>query len=359
MLQKYLVTLVLVVLAVTYAASHLTFVAHSAVAAGTRVDEHLTYEFFLNTGNHTYHAVDAEAAQFLGGHIGLSTGGSAHLAAAEVTVVPRAMSWTRNKQRYYARGALLTVDFSWDTPPDERDGAAGQVYLDLPDVSRFEGSYISLLSGSWATDSGGLIIRTEAAYRDPLRLGLARSLLALSLGLPVGIIVHAVGWYFLALPRERAARIAALPEAGSGLPRTFHPDPVIEWSAALGALCLFAVFAALMFADSTEGLVSYSGVHIAYMLMAAGAVCAPLAAAWAGSRALTVRVEDNGIAFARGRTAAQWTCVPWTEVTGKCEKSNRGNYWIELEFRGQWSKLKIREAFTVDYPILRGLLHLE
>jgi hypothetical protein len=75
MLQKYLVTLAVVVLALTYAASFLTFVTHIAVSDGKVMDEHLTYDLLVDSGNQAYHAVDTTAAQFLGDHAGISTGG--------------------------------------------------------------------------------------------------------------------------------------------------------------------------------------------------------------------------------------------------------------------------------------------
>jgi hypothetical protein len=251
----------------------------------------------------------------------------------------------------------MTVELQWDTPRDARDGSDGRIYLDFPEILGLEGSYVVLRSGSYWTDSsGGYVIREETAYTHPLRLGLARTLLALSLGLPLGMLLHACG-FILVLQRERTARIATLPAEGSELPRTFYPDPVAEWQAGLITLGVAACLSVLI-TFSSDGFVSQTSVELSYLLAASGAVVASLVARYTGARVLTFRVEQDGISFARGRAQLQWTNVPWSDVTLCEEKTVKGKNWIEIAFKHQWRKLKIRETSIVGYPILRDVLEI-
>jgi hypothetical protein len=128
-------TSVLAVLAVTCAVCFTPPVAHSAVTAGTLLDEHRSCQLHLDTGGHTSYPVNARAARFLSEHITLSATGSARLLDATVTATPRQVIWTGRRIAHHAAGAALKVNFSWNTPPEVRDGASGEIQLDFPDVS--------------------------------------------------------------------------------------------------------------------------------------------------------------------------------------------------------------------------------
>jgi hypothetical protein len=356
MLQKYLATLAIVVVAATYAVAFLPFAAYAAVLSGTIVDEHRRFELTLNGGHGSYYAVDPQRAQFLEENISLHTTGTARIVAANIVITPQSVRLGRARS---VPGAAMTVELQWDTPRDASDGTEDRIYLDFPEIPGLEGIYVRLRSGSYWTDSGGgYVIREETTYRDPFRLGLARTFIALALGLPLGVLLHAVGWHLLVLQRERATRIAALPAGGSELPRTFYPDPVAEWQAGLIMLGVFASLPVVI-AYSSDGFMSQTSVEQSYILVALGGAIAPVVAAYTGARVLTFRVEQAGISFARGREALQWTDVPWSDVTLCEEKTSRGRRWIEIGFKDQWRNLKIGEATIVDYAILLSLLEIE
>jgi len=74
---------------------------------------------------------------------------------------------------------------------------------------------------------------------------------------------------------------------------------------------------------------------------------------------LTVRVDANGIAYARGRGELQWRNAAWTDIRLCTQKyrTYRGNttYWIELEFNDARKKLKIDQSI-LGYAALRDIL---
>jgi hypothetical protein len=157
-------------------------------------------------------------------------------------------------------------------------------------------------------------------------VGFERASLALTLALPAGILLHALAWYHRVLRRERAARIAALPADEAGHPRSFHPDPIAAWLAGQRALCLCAALAvAVVWAPGYfAGLVLYGPLLTAYILVATGAAWAAYAADWTAQVLVTIRVEQDGIAYARGRAPLTWTQVPWSGITQCIEKTGRG-----------------------------------
>ena len=78
-----------------------------------------------------------------------------------------------------------------------------------------------------------------------------------------------------------------------------------------------------------------------------------------GRSLLTVRVESNGVAYARGRCELQWQNAAWGEILSIMQKSRtyRGNttYWMEVEFQDSRKKLKISQSIE-EYRELRDLL---
>ncbi len=147
---------------------------------------------------------------------------------------------------------------------------------------------------------------------------------------------------------------------GAGLPRTFYPDPIAEWVfwllvLGLGATigCFVAVFSV------ADGFMSSSIRYLVYIPLAIATPIAFLVAYFTRKRVLTVRVEPDGIAYARGRENLQWTSATWSNIVGATQNSRtyRGKtyYWIEVEFNDNQRKLKIPQSIT-DYAGLRDLL---
>jgi hypothetical protein len=162
------------------------------------------------------------------------------------------------------------------------------------------------------------------------------------------------------LKGEKRSRVAALPPQGLALPRTFYPDPIAEWSIWLLLFGCGAVTASLMASFAVyDGFMSSSFSSIVYVVLAIGAAIAFTAAYFTGRSLLTVRVDSNGISYARGRGDLQWLNVTWSEILVLTEKSRtyRGStrHWIEIEFQDNRKKLKIGQSI-LGYPALRDLL---
>ena len=108
-----------------------------------------------------------------------------------------------------------------------------------------------------------------------------------------------------------------------------------------------------------DGFMSSSFVWVIYIIMAITAAIALPVAYFTGKSLLTVRVDTNGISYARGRGDLQWLNAAWSDILQFRQKSRtyRGNttYWIELEFNDQRKKLKIGQSIE-GYPALRDIL---
>jgi hypothetical protein len=100
-------------------------------------------------------------------------------------------------------------------------------------------------------------------------------------------------------------------------------------------------------------------IWVIYIMMAITAAIALLVAYFTGRSLLTVRVDTQGLSYARGRGDLQWLNAAWTDIVLFREKSRtyRGTttHWIELEFNDQRKKLKISQSLG-GYPVLRDLL---
>ncbi len=108
-----------------------------------------------------------------------------------------------------------------------------------------------------------------------------------------------------------------------------------------------------------NGFMSSWMEYFVYVPLAIATPIAFLVAYFTRKRVLTVRVEPDGISYARGRENLQWTSATWSNIAGVTQKSRtyRGNttYWIEIEFNDNRRKLKIPQSIT-DYAGLRDLL---
>ena len=360
MILKYLATVAISVVLVTFAVSALQFATRSQVLSGTAVDETLRIEFTIDADRRHTYKINPAMAQFLRDRISFHAEGPARVISAKVEVTPKDVTWTENRQTITSTGAAMTAQLRWDTPADSANGAHGSIYLDFPEVPGLEGKTVSFRSGGYQKDDvGRYVIREVTTYRSAFLLSLARFLFALSAGLPFGILLHAIGWAFV-LKGERRSRAAALTPQGLALPRTFYPDPVAEWSIWLLLFGSGAFTASLMAGFAVyDGFMSSSFSSIVYIILAIAAALAFTVAYFTGKFLLTVRVDSNGISYARGRGDLQWVNVTWGEILALTEKSRtyRGStrHWIEVEFQDNRKKLKIGQSI-LGYPALRDLL---
>lgn len=199
--------------------------------------------------------------------------------------------------------------------------------------------------------------KTELLCAEPMRRGLLLTFFDMPLILPVGIVVHGFYWFSL-LKREEDVRAAALPREGSSPPRRFYPSPVAEWIAGSGTIFFASWFFILADAAANGGL----STTLACGVVLLSVLAAPIAALYTGANVLNLRVEPDGISFARGRTDLQWTRVPWSDVLWEEKKRREEDSitrcWIEITLKSSLNTLTIKEEGIVDYPILRNLLRL-
>jgi hypothetical protein len=360
MIPRYLATLGIAVVLVGFAASSLKFATRARVLSGAAVDEDVKIDFTIDADRSNTYVVSPVMAEYLRQLIRFRTEGPVHVVSSKVEITPKDVSWTENRQTITSTGAALTAQFRWDTPADSANGARGFIYLDFPEYPGLAGKAPTFHSGGYQKDDAGRwVIREVTTYQSSLPLSLGRFWFALSAGLPFGIVLHTIGWIFV-LKGEKRARIAALPLQGTALPQTFYPDPIAEWTSWLLVLGLGSALASLLAGFSIyDGFMSSSLAFVISMIVAGAAAVALVAAYFTGRRLLTVRVESNGIAYARGRGDLQWTNVNWGEVLTITQKSRtyRGSttYWMELEFNDKRKKLKIQQSI-VGYAALRDLL---
>jgi len=361
MIPKYVATLAIIVLIVSAAASTLQFATRSQVLSGSAVQENWQLEFTIDAdSSHTY-TISPRLQQALREGITLVPEGPVRITSSGLDITPKDVSWTEGRTHITSTGAALVAHVKWTTPPDSPNGARGRVYIRFPELPGLEGKTISVRNGGYQVDDQGHdVLREVTTYRSSFALSFARFAFAFAAGLPVGLVLHSIFWAFV-LNKEKKSRLAAMPPQGSGLPRTFYPNPIAEWT--LWTL-LFGIagFIGSMLAGFgvLDGFLSSSMVWAVYIALVIGAAIALVAAYFTGRAALTVRVEPTGIAWARGRGELQWLTAAWGEILTLAEKSRtyRGNtrYWLELEFKDMTRK-KLKLAQDIEgYPALRSLL---
>jgi hypothetical protein len=208
-------------------------------------------------------------------------------------------------------------------------------------------------------DQGRYRLREVTAYRTAFSLSLGRILFAASVGLPIGSVLHCIFWAFV-LARERKSRLAALPERGSQLPRTFYPNPTSEWIVWTIFFGIGAFVASLTAVFSAEsGFFSSTMVWAVYITLAGGAALGLIIGYFTRRFLLTVRVDNDGFSYAKGRSDLQWQRANWGEILllREMSRTSRGStrYWLEIQFRDHRKKLKVSDDIE-DYPILRQFL---
>jgi hypothetical protein len=360
MIPKYIATLAVAVFLATFAASNLQFATRSQVLSGKVLGETLQFEFTIEAdSSHTYR-IDPRIKRFLEESISFYTEGPVHVASATVEITPKDVSWTENRTTITSTGAGMTAHVKWETPADSANGAHGQIFLNFPEIPGLEGKAPNFHSGGYQKDDKGrYVVREVNTYRNTFLLSFARFAFALTAGLPFGIVLHSIFWIFV-LRNEKRSRLAELPPQTSDLPRTFYPNPIVEWSLWTLLFGIIASVASMMAGFSVyDGFMSSSFVWVIYIIVAVGAAIAIPAAYFTGKSVLTVRVDTNGISYARGRGDLQWLHAAWSEILLFSQKSRtyRGTirHWIELEFKDNRKKLKIAQDIE-GYPALRDIL---
>jgi hypothetical protein len=358
-IAKYIATLAAAVLALALVFSTLRFATRSQELSGKAVDETWKLEFTLDADrDHTYR-VSPRLQSALEDGITFVTAGPVRVVSSSVEITPKDVSWTENRTLYTSPGAGLVAHVKWDTPADSANGAHGTIFIHFPEIPGLNGKGPTFHSGGYQRDGQGRYeLREVTTYSSGILISLARFLFALAAALPLAIIAHCIFWGFQ-LKSEKRVRIAALPPQGSGLPRTFYSNPILEWISWTLWIGIAAFIGAIMAVFSVyDGFMSSSMVWFVYIALGVGAVIALTAAYFAGKSALTMRVEANGIAYAHGREDLQWLTAGWSDLLlSQKSRTYQGNRreWLELEFKDNRKKLKVTEDVE-GYAALRDLL---
>lgn len=360
MIPKYFATLLVFVVLITVVASTWQFAARSQVLSGNGVDEAIQLEFTFDADStHTYEISPGLKAR-LEREITFLTEGPVRVVSSSVEITPKDVSWTENRTKYTSPGAGLLAHVKWDTPADSANGAHGILHIHFPDLPGLASKGPTFHSGGYQKDDQGrFVLREVTTYRSGMLLNLARFSFALAVGLPVGFLLHCIFWAFV-LWREKKAILAALPPQGSQLPRTFYPDPILEWMAWTFFLGIAAFVSSMMAVISvSDGFLSSSMLWVIYIFLGVGVAIGGIAAYFARRRALTIRVESQGFSYAHGRGDLQWLNANWSDILVLTEKSRtyRGStrYWMEVEFKDNRKKLRLTQVIE-GYPALKQLL---
>lgn len=352
MIPKYIVTLALTVCLVTCAVSWLLVVTGTTVLAGKAVDETLNLRFTVDDANGYSYAINPSYKQFLEEHISFYTEGAARVVSAKVEITPKVVTWTKPGSTITKAGAVMSARFRWDTPADSADGAYGKIYLHFPEVPGLEGKVFNFHSDEYQVDGKGrCLLREVTTCRSAFTLFQGTFVPALAAGLPLGVLLHTIYWAFV-LKGEKRSRLAERPPQGDGFPQTFYSNPITEWIVWLLIIGCGALVACVMVVSSDTLWTAFSWT----MPFLAGA---PLAAYFTAQNALTVRVDTQGISYARGRGDLQWRYAAWTDILRFREtyRTTRGTkvYSIELEFNDKRELFKVSQAWE-GYPLLRETL---
>jgi len=360
MINRYLASLGAAVLLVSLVCSTFRFATRSQVLSGKPAEETWPLEFTIDAdSSHTYR-INASLQKTLEDGITFPADGPVHVACSRVDITPKDVSWTENDEHFTSPGGALLAHVKWDTPPETANGAHGFIYISFPEIPGVAISAVSFHSGGYQTDSQGhRILREVTTYRSSIALFFARFGFALAAGLPFAIPLQSIWWGFQ-LRNEKRARLAALPAQGPELPRMFYPDPIAEWTTWTFLFAVIAFSAGVVAAFSVyDGFMSSSMAWVTYAILAAAALIALIAAYFTGRSVPTVRLEPDGLSYARGRGDLQWSTARWSDVRQVQEKTftYRGSSrkWLELQFNDRRKKLKISPTI-VGYPVLRDAI---
>lgn len=357
MVPKYIASLAVVVIFVSLAATQLRFASRSQVRSGATIEEAWKLEFTLDAGSNEYYRISPTLQRALESGIDFTTEGPVHVDSATVQITPKDVSWSESRTTYTAPGAGLVAQVKWETSTDAANGSRGALFMNFPEVP---GNSPNFHSGSYHMDSRRCLLRGVTTFQSPIMVFFARMGIALAAGLPFGILLHSIWWGF-ELRKEKRARIAALPPQGSQLPRTFYPNPIAEWSIWTILFAIFSAVACVLAGISiADGILDPLLAWFIYGAVGLAALGGLIAAYFTGRSVLTVKVDSNGIMYAKGRGDLQWLIAQWGEMSQLTEKSRtyRGTRreWVEIKFRDlSRKKLKISQDIE-GYKDLKSIL---
>lgn len=360
MIRRYLVSLLILVVVLCAVFSSFAFVTKAQVGAGAVVDENFHCDFVLpiTISPGRYYRVDEDVLQNFQQNTKFVASGPIEILSQNIQITTKDVSWKRNKTTITAPGGGLQAQVQWRAKTNT-DGQ-GTIELQFPEYKLEKPYTIDLHSGNFQIEDGRRLFRETQVYQNGASVFIGRMLFASSLALPVGLLVHSIWWFFV-LMREKRVRVAALAAGSPGaLPRTFHPSPIAEFYWFTVVMCIMgaigAFIAVLACTDSYLSLTMFGAIIITEAI----GVLIALFVAWCVRRSLvTMKLDAEGIAFAKGRGALRWVTARWAdlqEVEVK-ERTHKGTRieWVEIRFP-DGKRRYFSENTVDDYKLVRDTI---
>jgi|GEM_PF-3086327 len=360
MIRRYLVSLLILVVVLCAVFSSFAFVTKAQVGAGAVVDENFHTDFVLpiTISPGRYYRVEADVLQNFQQNTKFVASGPIDILSQNIQITTQEVSWKRDKTTITAPGASLQAQVQWRAKTNT-DGQ-GTIELTFPEYKLEKPYVIDLHSGNFQIDNGHRWFRETQVYQNGASVFIGRMMFAGILAFPVGLLVHSIWWFFV-LMREKRVRVAALAAGSSGaLPRTFHPSPIAEFFWFTVVMSFFGFFGAFIcILACTDSYLSLTMFGVVVITEGIGFLIA-LFVVWCVRRALvTMKLDADGIAFAKGRGELNWVTARWAdlrevEVKERVYKGNRTE-WVEITFP-DGKRRYFSENTVDDYKLVRDTM---
>lgn len=337
MLARYLASFLLTLGIVCGLLTGLPFAARARVRGGAVVEETWTHRFTMGDGAGHWYPINNVARAELERKITFRGTGVVQVRSAVVQVTPKTVTWSRNKTNYSAPGGEMVTHITWSTAVDAHGGAAGDIGMMFPILDDMPKLKPVFRSGPYQfMPNGRRVFREVNAYGNDAAVTLARMAFALCAGLPITMLLHSIFWG-LRLKRMRKAQVAAFDAEPwrPDQPRTFPPGDTAEWVDVTMAVAIIGGIGSLIALLAIhDGYLSTSVNRFLVGLALFGWLVALITGTIMRRRVVTVRLDADGIALARGRGEPRWVEARWPDLRGAAARSRtyRGNVtrWLEI-----------------------------
>lgn len=358
MLLRYLNSFFPILVVLTAICSALPIATRSHVPAGTVIEETWRSEITLDTSDRRHYRVDDEIKEDLEKGVMFVGTGSVRVTSSKVEITAKQVSWDDHDETITAPGAVMVSHVKWEAPAGSANGAVGDIRVAFPKIRGIPSYTPNFRSGGGQkTGDGQWIFREVTTYRSHLSLLLGRFFFALYAGLPMAIAVHSLWWLWV-LRGEKRLRLAALAQPdGEALPRMFYPSPTAEWLAWTLVLLIFGGLGCMLVGFAMhDGFLSSVMQWVIIIFQAAGVFVGLLTVLIVRANVLTVRIDDDAIALAKGRGQPRWITARWADLKSLETKyrTYKGTRVESMHLRFPDGRKKtIAEYKVQDYRILR------
>jgi len=353
LLRRSLLSLLHLALAFSIVGSWLPFAAHCHVLAGATVDEEFAGDCRAYVVPDQFPAVQPKLVPVLQEGVTFVGTGAVKVVSSKLEI-PDPNFTRSDRGGYYGTPGVARVQ--WTVPPETPAGSRGWIEVKVAPMEREHGFLGSFDSKHTQVRNGKRVFREIVVHRGYLSL-IGGRLLYGAIGLPVALLLHTI-WWMRQLRKERPALLAPLlPPDPPKLPCTFHPNPLAEWDGYNLVLVIFSGLGVFML-----GLVLWMGfisgifVGVVLVTLSVGLFFALLMVWWMRRVVVTLKVDADSVAYARGRGPLQWITARWAEMVSVRQRTmtHKGvtHEWIEMVFPGH-VKRPIYTKTILHYALVR------